>query len=143
MITYDPKDAVQTLPAGEYNAVLEKYEEKLSKKGNQMAVLTWKVFDANSDRTPFVTDYIVFPAFTFKLKKLAKSLGKLADFESKVFQPEDYVGASTRVFLDVESQEGYDDKNVIGNYLPLAEDSVPAGKFAKPADGPKDSDIPF
>lgn len=134
-LTYDPADAVTVLPEGEYNAVLEKYEDKVSGKGNQMGVLTWKVFDDASERTPFVTDYIVLPTFTHKLKRLAKSLGKEEDFRNKSFQPEDYVGTSTRVFLKVEKQEGYDDKNIIGHYVARA-NGEEAPKFAPAGKGP-------
>ncbi len=140
-LTYDPKDAVTVLPEGEYNVVLEKYEEKISKKGNDMMVLTWKAFPADNRPPAFVTDYIVFPSLTFKLKKLAKAMGKMGEFEAKTFQPEDYVGASVKAFLKIDTQEGFDDKNAIGDYLPLADDAVPAGKFA-PA-SKKDEDIPF
>jgi len=139
-LTYDPADAVTVLPEGEYNAVLEKYEEKLSKKGNQMGVLTWKVFDDASERTPFVTDYIAVPAFVWKLKKLAKSLGREQDFKDGKFQPEDFVGTSTRVFIGVDKQEGYDDKNVIESYVAKADDEQ-APKFAPAGKGPVD--IPF
>lgn len=143
-IAYDPKDAVLVLPEGEYNAVLEKYEEKVSKKGNDMMCLTWKIFPSDERPQSLVTDYVVLPAFTWKLKKLAASLGRLKDFEDKVFQPEDYVGASTRVMLKIDKQDGFDDKNAIGGYIAASKDDAPASKFAKDdKEFPKDPDIPF
>lgn len=120
-ITYDPKDALMVLPAGEYNAVLKIVEEKVSQAGNNMAVLTWEVHPEDSRPTILVTDYIVFPKFTFKLKRLAKSMGKLEDFENKTFQPEDYIGSSTRVLLEVVQSDGYDDKNGIKSYVTKSE----------------------
>lgn len=141
-LPYDPKDAVLVLPEGEYNAVLEKYEEKVSKKGNDMMVLTWKIFPSDERPGLLVTDYVVLPSFTWKLKKLANAMGRLKDFENQAFQPEDYVGQSVRVALTIDKQEGYDDKNAIGSYLPQAGESVPVSKFAK-EDKAKDKDIPF
>lgn len=136
---YDPKDAVTVLPAGEYNAVLEQYEERLSKKGNEMGVLTWKIFPEGSNSTPFVTDYIVVPQFTWKLKKLAKALGREQDFKDAKFQPGDFVGSSVKLILEIQQSDGYDDKNGVETYVPLPEgESSP--KFAKA--GPN-VDIPF
>jgi len=143
MLNYNPKDAVQVLPEGEYNAVLEKYEEKVSQKGNQMGVLTWKVFPDNSNATPLVTDYITLPMFTWKLKRLAQSLGKEEDFKAGTFQPGDYQGTSTRLFIEVQSNEGYEDKNGVKTYVKqghVASESKP--QFA-PDGAIKDDQIPF
>lgn len=137
---YNHKDAVTVLPEGEYNAVLEKCEKKESKKGNEMAVLTWRIFPEGSGATPLVTDYIVFPAFTWKLKRLAQSLGREDDFKSERFQPGDYIGSSTRVFLEVQQSDDFDDKNGIKTYV-AAKDGAVSPKFAPPSE--KDAEIPF
>ena len=152
-IAYDPKDAIMVLPEGEYNAVLKKVEEKQSKAGNDMCVLTWEVHPEDARPAVLVSDYIVFPAFTFKLKRLAQSMGKLQEFEDKTFQPEDYQGSSTRVFLRVAKQDGYDDKNEIKSYVApteprskpwIAAANVPAKEPAFAADEKVDASlIPF
>ncbi len=132
-IAYDPKDAIMVLPEGEYNAVLKTVSETESKKtGAPMFVLTWEVHPDDARPTCLVTDYIVMPKFTFKLKRLAISMGKLDDFEKQLFQPEDYIGSSAKVFLEVQKNDGYDDKNGIKSYVsPAVERERPWEKAAK------------
>lgn len=123
-IQYDPKDAAACWPdvgpdgkPFEYTAQLDTVEEKQSKKGNDMLVCGMTVWHPDG-RTQSITDYIVVPAAVFKLKQMAKALGRLADFEAGLFQPEDHLGATFNVTLAIEQQEGYDDKNKIGKYYP-------------------------
>jgi len=124
---YNPADAVNILPAGEYEAVLAKVEDKTSKKGNEMQVLTWQVFAADG-KCVNVTDYIVNPSTLFKLKKLAKAVGRLPEFEAGAFQAEQVVDCNIIVDVGIDSQPGFDDKNVIGNYKVLPTTTPAAAK---------------
>ena len=123
-LKYNPKDATTTWPDGDYDAEIVKVEEKQSSKGNDMAVVTYKVYN-DEGKTRLVTDYIVIPAALFKLKQLAGALGQQAAFDAETFQPGDHVGAGVRVELRTEAGDGqYEDKNRINKV------KAPAG--AKP-----------
>lgn len=133
-LDYNPDDAVRVWPAGNYDATLAKVEEKVSKRkpdgsgGNPMEVWTLEVWDANGEKQ-LISDYVVIPSATFKIKQLAVALGKEADFKARQFQASDYIGAGFIVELVVEKQDGYDDKNRVKKYLP--------GVSAEPAPAPQ------
>lgn len=118
-VNYDPQDAVMCWPEGDYPAVLEKVEDKTSKVkpdgsgGNPMQVLTWRLYKEDG-REQLISDYIVIPAATFKLKQLAIALGKRDEFEKGTFQADDQVGCNVVAEVGIESQPNYDDKNKIG-----------------------------
>lgn len=158
-LEYNPKDVANCVPAGEYDAELVKVEDKVSQtSGNPMQVWTFRVF---ADREIFVTEYVVVPQTTFKIKQLAKALGREADFNAGRFQAEEHVGAGVKLDLTVESQQGYEDKNKVGKIKAAAPDNAPAAAPAparalpprpqrQPAPNPvsgeqvfKDDDIPF
>lgn len=127
-LNYDPKDAVQVWPAGDYNATLSKVEEKTSKSsGNEMEVWTWEVFNEDG-RTQIISDYVVMPAATFKVKQLARALGREEEFEQSQFQAEDNIGADVVVELVIESSTGFDDKNKAKKYK--AAQATPAAPSA-------------
>ena len=121
-LTYDPKDAVICWPTGEYDAVLAKVEDKTSREkpdgsgGNSMQVLTYRVFDADG-REQLVSDYIVVPTGTFKLKQLAIALGRKDEFDAGTFQADGQINVNVRVDLAIEKQDGFDDRNKIRKVL--------------------------
>lgn len=119
-IPYSHKDAKQDArPAGDYEATLAGYEEKVTKeKQKPMMVLNWKCFE-NDGGEFFVKDYIVIPDGVWKVKKIALALGKIKEFEADAFQPEDQTGCSLVLTLGVQAQDGFDDKNTIKAYKPL------------------------
>jgi hypothetical protein len=116
-LNYDPKDAVQCWPAAEYPGELTKVEEKTSKVkpdgsgGNPMEVWTFRAFNNSAEQ--LISDYVVIPAATFKIKQLAEALGRKADFEAGNFQAEDHIGAGVILDLVIDKQDGFDDKNKI------------------------------
>jgi hypothetical protein len=119
-LNYSPRDAEKCLPTGDYQASLKTCEEKTSKAGNPMAVLTWEVYPDDQRPPVLVKDYVVLPDGTWKIKRLAQALGKEPDFKTGHFQPEDQIGCSILLELRVEQQEGFDDKNAVKAYKPLA-----------------------
>lgn len=131
-IDYDPKQAAGCWPPGDYDAVLEKVEDKVSKSsGNDMQVWTLKVYNSDGqERT--VWDYVTASA-AFKIRQLAEALGLKREFEAKNFQADDHAGANLRVELTIESQDGYDDKNKVKRYLPAAAPAIPATPPARTA----------
>jgi hypothetical protein len=117
-LDYNPKDAVMCWPKDDYDATLTKVEDKTSKVkadgsgGNPMQVLTWRVFN-NNGQEQLISDYIVIPTGTFKLKQLAVALGRKEEFENGMFQADDHIGCNVKAELVVEESPGYDDKNKI------------------------------
>jgi hypothetical protein len=120
-LTYYPKDAEKCLPAGDYQASLKHCEEKNSKAGNPMAVLTWEVYPDDSRPPVLVKDYIVLPDGTWKIKRLAQALSKETEFKNGFFQPEDEIGCSVLLQLKVEQQDGFDDKNAVKAYKSMGD----------------------
>ena len=75
---YNPSDAKSlNLPPGEYDAELVSCEEKQSKKGQEMAVLKWRIFPDNDHPPVLITDWIVLEGEfngLWKIKKMANGL---------------------------------------------------------------------
>lgn len=111
-IDYNPKDAVQCWAPGDYQATLTNVEDKTSKAGNPMQVWTFRAYH-DDGREQLITDYVVIPAATFKIKQLAVALGKKADFDGGTFQADDYINSDVTLELVVDQQDGYDDKNKV------------------------------
>lgn len=140
-IPYNPKDAVQCLPAGIYRAFLKSVSEEKSKSGRDMYVCGWSIVRGDGEM-PF-RDWVVLPEFTWKLKRMAKAFGAEKEFDKGKFDPMDYIGKSADLELSVESDdEG--DQNRIKRW------SKPEGAAQKPAKAPvaehgevADEDIPF
>lgn len=145
---YDPKDAVQCWPEGTYEATIVSVEEKQSKAGNDMLVVKFRCYSDN--RQTLVTDYIT-DAMTWKLKKIAKACGMLAEFDTN--QPNwyfDLQDKNLRVVLKVDEQDGFDDKNQVRGYEATGVASAPKPVSKAPAKGPApnfepvdERDIPF
>lgn len=139
MLQYKPEDASSCFPLGEYPGTLANVVQTTSKtSGGDMEV--WHVTVYGQDgRESTIKDYVTVPACTWKIKQLAKALGKLADFEAGRFQAEDYIGANLRVELVIEEQDGYDDKNKVKKYLPASSSGLAPPKAAMPAKFPATS----
>ena len=132
MINYKPEDAVRVWPEGDYQATLEGVEETTSQAGNSMHALTFTVYDGDGKMT--VTDYIVYPAFTWKLKKLAIAFGAEAAFDAGTFSPADFEKKNLAVKLGIQKAKGdFDERNRVLGYAVKGSDSLPAD----------DSDLPF
>lgn len=137
MWEYDPKDAeYPVLDPGEYTAVLDSAEEKVSKKGNPMLECQWRIIIGS--REVVVTDYIVNPATLFRLKAMAEAFGQLNAFEAGTFDPFQFVGKAVQVTLEIEKQDGYAPKNRIRKFTAI-KDYV---QYDAPPN-PDSEDIPF
>lgn len=139
---YNPKDAQECLPAGEYDAVVAACEEKESKAGNPMLKVTWTVYGPHKEST--LHDYITNPATLFRLKQIARAMGAMREFEQGTFQLEDYIGKRIRLKMKVESQNDFPDQNKIHAYIGMNEVRKPGGgQPVKQADEPGEQEIPF
>lgn len=143
MIEYNPKDAVMCWPAGIYDAVLAKVDEtKKSKQGNDMYVLTFEVFDREGNGSMFVTEYAVIPTGLFRVKKFARAIGEEFAFEAGTFDPAQYVNVALQLDLEIQKQEGFDDKNRVKAYLPKRQHASAKAK-GTPIEQEKDEALPF
>jgi len=168
---YSPSAAKSNvLPKGDYEAELVAVKDNISKgektKGQATQDLTFKVYGPEG-KEKMVFDQIIFPSdenpdgshSLWKLKNLAKALGKEAEFEAGTFQAEEQVGSLIKATVSIESQVGYDDRNCIGNFKSAGTSSAPhssnrggtSGVPAMACGGPEltgapmpaDADIPF
>ena len=152
---YNPKDASSALPADKYPASIATCEEGTSKSSdNPMLTITFTVYTpAGGERT--IYDYIVNPTTLWRMKRLAKAIGKATDFEAGTFNPSDHIGANLTLDLGVQEDDEHGDKNTVRGYEPsaLGAKTAPTPKAAQsrspgnvaPVGGEviQESDIPF
>ena len=139
---YDPKDASSAWEKADYDARLEHVENTHSQtSGEDMQVLHLRVFHSDG-REQVVKDYIVKKTL-WKLRALAKALGKGAQFEAGTFQAEDCLGSNLTVELRVDAaRDGFDEKNAIAKLKPAVVPASPALGIPERG-GPGDDEIPF
>jgi hypothetical protein len=124
---------------GDYDAVIEKSEAKISGSGNSMIDLSLAVYDENGVEH-HIRDFLIFTSrMQWKAGHCADSAGLSDEYLNNTFKPEMLVNKNVRV--RVRSQEGneipadklkgkpagskYPDKNVIDDYLVRAAKSAP------------------
>ena len=113
-LDYKPEDASNCFPVGEYSATLTSVEDTTSQKGHPMQHAVWTVY--NGDRKQLVDEYIVNPSTIFRLKQIARAMGKLPEFEKRQFQLDDHIGANIVVKLSIEKSDEFGDRNRIQYY---------------------------
>jgi hypothetical protein len=141
---YDPKKTANTVPPGRYEAVIFSVEEKERKAGGMMEVITYQVF-ANG-KTLVVRDNLVEGATyaNAKYKRLARALGREAEFKEGTFQAADHRGSNICLELAIEDSDEFGEQNTIKAYWPSAAASNSSAKLKEMADaGVKESDVPF
>ncbi len=136
---YDPKAAIDCLPAGTYDGELESVEETTSKAGKPMLVVEWHI-PHHDGRTFIVKDYIVNPSTLFKLKGIAKALSLMGEFDAGTLDLADHIGQICGLELTVESSEKYGDKNNVKHYREPTLEPSPSGGGGGPTMG---EEIPF
>lgn len=130
--SYNPKDAERAWPEGYYPAEIKDVTPSVSKSSQQpMLVLTYVVFDDQQDRQQELKDYIT-KASTFKLKQLAKALGQLDDFNAGTFDAEAWALSRVSLYLTIENDPQYGDKNRIQSINPVAPAAPVAPVVKKP-----------
>lgn len=129
-ISYSKTDANKECQmAGDYEATLAGYEEKVSKQSQKpMMVLNWKCFTPEGNEF-FLKDFIVIPDGVWKVKKIAQALDKLKEFEAEIFQPEEEIGCSLvlSVGVQVDKTGQYGDQNNVKAYKALERKSSKPG----------------
>ena len=157
MPIYNPADAkAKVWPSKDYDAELVGCRESISKgektKGQVIEEVIFKVYDADGN-TKQVSDRIIYPDpenpdsshSLWKLKAIARAIGKESEFEAGTFQVSEQRGESLRVELGIERQAGYEDKNVIARIIvPKGKGNAGGGRMAAAAPAAvKEEEIPF
>ena len=160
MFDYEPmseQDAMkarfQLLEDGEYEAVIEKAEARLSSTGNNMIEVHLNVYDATGKPNP-IRDYWVFtPNMMWKAIHGSDSAGLAKEYEERKFHPDMLPGRNVRVILGLQRGNEipadklngkppgsrYPDKNVVQDYVKKADQKA----VSKPVDNFQDDLIPF
>lgn len=140
---YDPKEASNCLPPGDYQATIMKAVETASKSGKEMIVIEFKVYGPGN-RTIIVDDYIL-REFLWKLKRIATAIGRLNEFNSGEFVPEHYIGCNCTVTLDIEDSPDFGEQNRVRGCK--SSTTRQTQNYSEPLPPPppsrNDADIPF
>lgn len=131
------------LEAGVYDFTIVEAKEGKSSSGNDMFSLKLNVFDTEG-AARVILDWIL-PAFPKKFKHLHDACGLLEVYDRKDTTPEDLVGKSGKLQIDVGKP--YEDKNGITRINNTVVDYVKKGnleEYKKSAgDVLEDDSIPF
>jgi hypothetical protein len=125
---------------GVYNFEVINAKEAISKKGNEMIVLTLKIWDKDG-KERILTDYIL-ESFAFKLRHFCESTNLIDKYNAGELNYEDCISKSGKVEIIV--QEGgakpdgskYFDRNSIKDYVKKENKLELANDFI-------DDDLPF
>lgn len=138
------------MPAGTYDFEVTEAEEKTSKAGNEMIVVTLKVF-GNDGGFRMVTDYLM-EKMGFKLRHFCCTTGLIQAYNAGSLSAAKCEGRSGKVILQVDPERKSDDgtktfppKNSVKDYLDEEvkfHDEPPTRKSSGGADL-ADEDIPF
>lgn len=120
---YNPKDAANILPAGEYEATIEEYVDKdkegkplVSTKGEEMIYVVFKVY---GEREVSLRCYFTVKGGLWRYRELAGALGKAQDFTDKKFSAANYIGSGITVVLSEKDDAKYGPQNNIDEFKPL------------------------
>jgi hypothetical protein len=131
---YDPKDAENLMPDGEWEATVkavidtnDQGQPLRSKAGNAMIKVAFEVYVGDKKFTHY--EYFVnSPAALWRYKVLAKSLGQSDAFKAGKFKINNHIGDALMLDIGTESDSTYGDKNVVKGMKAKA-----AGGTAKPS----------
>jgi len=124
------------LPEGQYEAVVKRAEEKVSKSGNPMIELIVTCHGPTGGKYD-VYDYLLSSDdWAWKVRHFCESAG--LEWAGGTLTDRDCVDRNIRVNLSIKKQAGYADKNSVADYLPRPTFAVSSVNRA-----PEDDDIPF
>lgn len=153
---YNPKDASDVLPEGEYESSIYRVSEAdkegnplVSKKsGEQMQKVTFEVYAG--ERRVKLDQYFTVRSMLWLYKRMAQALGQEDAFRDKKFNAMDHLGAQIRLALKVEDNAQYGEQNRIDKFLPSTMKAAPKPVRTAPTTtttktlgGADDGDIPF
>jgi hypothetical protein len=142
MAKFNPSEAISCLPAGVYDATIDTVEDKQSKKGADMVVVSYTIYKPDGT-TSTLKEYAVIPSGMWRVKRLCKACNASKAFESGDTGTiaRELVGKNIKVTLSVAENGEFGDQNRIESYAPGAGIAAAAKSPAVP--GIEESDIPF
>jgi hypothetical protein len=138
MPKYNPSDAINggIIPAGTYEAVVKRADNKTAKSGSEMIQLILTVYGPEESD---VFDNLVFhPKMMYRIQHFCDSAG--IDFNKGELDANECVGRNVRVRLGIKDDE-YGKANVVKDYT-LRTSTSGAPVTVKNVD-PIDAEIPF
>ena len=133
------------LPEGQYPFEISQAEEKLSKAGNEMIVLTVRVYKPDGTFN-LVTDYLM-ESMAYKLRHCAEACGLVERYESGELDETLFVGKTGTLKLGIQKDKTgqYADRNSVKDYIVDGEKvSIPKSPLQEVLDeDDTDDDIPF
>ncbi len=130
------------LPAGEYSFQISAAEPAVSKSGNDMIVLTVRVFKPDGNFI-LITDYLL-EAMQFKLVHACEACGLYDKYLTGEIHPGDFIGKTGVLKLGVQKSDDYPDRNTIKDYVAEKKADILKDALSNLIDGDDDSDeIPF
>lgn len=134
---YNPKDANDCLDVGMYPAELTTVTEKVSKSGNNMLAIIWRV--PYNGRDWFVRDFIVNPSTLFKMKQIARAWNMQYEFNEGTFDLTLHLNKLITLKLEVKNSVEYGDQNNVAAYAECS--GLPTQEVGAAPNS--DSDVPF
>jgi len=139
----DPVTDFAPLPIGDYPAIVESEEGKMSKAGDEMLILKFKIVDGPGKNRVIFHNLNLNHSTSEKAKEIAE--GQLSAIREAVGIAKDKLKDTQQLFnrpllirLGVEASPGYEAKNVIKSWKSL--EKVPtAGGTSKPSTPPTSS----
>jgi len=140
------EEEIQTanlLPDGKYGFVISDAKETISKAGNEMIVLTVRVYKDDGGFI-LVTDYLM-ESMAFKLRHACEATGLLGDYDAGELNADNFVGKEGFLKIKTQPAKGeYGPKNVIADYIVGEGFKPPKDNLSKSLDGDElEDDIPF
>lgn len=135
-----PAPGTTLLPPGEYDAVVKKAMEQVSKNENPMMSLILTVYGPKG--TADVFDYLVATdTWAWKMRHFCESAG--ITYGTGDLDENDCDNRNVRVKLGIKKQKDYPDKNEVQDYLPRSSGAKVRTVTQAAATVPQDDDIPF
>lgn len=131
------------LPEGEYSFEVSGAEAAQSKKGNDMIVLTVRVYKPDGSFV-LVTDYLL-EAMLYKLLHFCQAVGLEEKYNQGILDANDCIGKTGVLKLKIDPEGDYPAKNSIKDYVVGEKSNINKDALSKVIDGEDDlaDEIPF
>lgn len=135
------EEALNLLPDGEYEFLVKKAEDKVSKNLNDMILLHISIWD-KSGKEHFIKDYLM-EAIAYKIKHFCEAVGLTAEYEAGEFDARhcENLTGKCKVIIEQQKDTAYPPKNVIKDYIPESKASLE--KMTAKAEPFLDDNLPF
>jgi hypothetical protein len=132
-VKYNPEAAVDTLPPGDYDAVIKLATDKVSKAGNEMIELILTCYNPKGGKVDVWDWLLSTDDFQPKVRRFCEAAG--LDYSRGALEARECEGKNVRVELQIVKDPKYGAKNKVMDYL-RSDGSAPEPTAS-------DDDIPF